>query len=66
MIKEKGLKGVQLLADGWSQITKDYGISGIPRFIVVGKDGKLVAHQAPVPSDPDLKQMLLELLKNKF
>lgn len=63
MIKEKGLKGVQLLADGWSLITKDYGINGIPRFIVIDKDGKLVARQAPVPSNPDLKQMLLELLK---
>jgi len=63
MIGEKGLKGVQLIADGWSQITKDYEIKGIPRFIVVGKDGKLVARQAPAPSDPALKQMLLELLK---
>ena len=63
MIKEKGLKGEQLLADGWSLITKDYGINGIPRFIVIDKDGKLVARQAPVPSNPDLKQMLLELLK---
>lgn len=63
MIKEKGLKGVQLFADGWSQITKDYEIKGIPRFIVVGKDGDLVARQAPVPADPALKQMLLELLK---
>ena len=63
MIREKGLKGVQLFADGWSQISKDYEIKGIPRFIVVGKDGKLVARQAPAPSDPALKQMLLELLK---
>lgn len=63
MVKDKGLKGVQLFASGWSKITKDYEIKGIPRFIVVGKDGKLVARQAPVPSDPALKQLLLETLK---
>ena len=63
MIKDKGLKGTQLFASGWSKITKDYEIKGIPRFIIVGKDGKLVASQAPVPSDPALKQMLLETLK---
>ena len=63
MIEEKGLKGIQLFASGWSKIAKDYEIKGIPRFIVVGKDGKLVARQAPVPSDPALKEMLLEAVK---
>lgn len=62
-VEEKGLKGTQLFASGWSKITKDYEIKGIPRFIVVGKDGKLVARQAPAPSDPALKQLLLETLK---
>lgn len=63
MIKEKGLKGIQLFANGWSKITEDYEIKGIPRFIVVDKNGNLVAKQAPVPSDPALKKMLLETLK---
>ena len=36
-IKTEGLKGVQLLAGGWSKITKDYKITGIPRFMVFDK-----------------------------
>lgn len=36
-IKTEGLKGVQLLAGGWSKITKDYKITGIPRFMVLTK-----------------------------
>ena len=31
-IETEGLKGIQLLANGWSKITKDYKINGIPRF----------------------------------
>ena len=29
-IETEGLKGIQLLANGWSKITKDYKINGIP------------------------------------
>ena len=28
-IETEGLKGIQLLANGWSKITKDYKINGI-------------------------------------
>ena len=31
-IETEGLKGIQLLANGWSKITKDYKINGIPRL----------------------------------
>lgn len=41
-IKTEGLKGVQLLAGGWSKITKDYKITGIPRFMVFDKKGNIV------------------------
>ena len=34
MVKDEELGGVQLWADGWSQITKDYAIFGIPRFML--------------------------------
>ena len=32
-IETEGLKGIQLLANGWSKITKDYKINGIPRSL---------------------------------
>ena len=38
-IETEGLKGIQLLANGWSKITKDYKINGIPRFMVFDKKG---------------------------
>ena len=49
-IETEGLKGIQLLANGWSKITKDYKINGIPRF--------MVSADAPRPSNPELKKML--------
>ena len=62
-IKEKGLGGVQVLADGWSKITKDYKITGIPRFMVFDKKGNVVSVDAPRPSDPALRKLLEEELK---
>lgn len=58
MIKDEQLAGVQLFASGWSKIAKDYKITAIPRFMVFGKDGKVVTVDAPRPSDPKLKSLL--------
>ena len=57
-IETEGLKGIQLLANGWSKITKDYKINGIPRFMVFDKKGNIVSADAPRPSNPELKKML--------
>ena len=62
-IKTEGLKGVQLLAGGWSKITKDYKITGIPRFMVFDKKGNIVSVDVPRPSSPELKKMLENELK---
>ena len=61
-IKEKGLGGVQVNASGWTKITKDYKITGIPRFMVFDKKGNIVTTDAPRPSDPALKELLLKEL----
>lgn len=60
---DEGLPGVQLFANGWSKITKDYKITGIPRFMVFGRDGNVVESNAPRPSNPALKGMLEAELK---
>ena len=57
-IEKEGLKGIQLLAGGWSKITKDYKINGIPRFMVFDRNGNIVSVDAPRPSNPALKEML--------
>jgi len=66
MIKDEGLGGLQLFAGGWnSKITKDYKITGIPRFMVFDKQGNIVTIDAPRPSSPELKALLEKELKKK-
>ncbi|MEG2278178.1 MAG: TlpA disulfide reductase family protein [Odoribacter sp.] len=57
-VKKEELKGIQLHASGWSKIAKDYKITGIPRFMVFDKAGKIVSVDAPRPSDPKLKSLI--------
>lgn len=62
-ITDEQLPGIQLFANGWSKITKDYKITGIPRFMVFDREGKVVESVAPRPSNPDLKALLEEELR---
>lgn len=62
-IKKEELGGIQLLASGWSKITKDYKINGIPRFMVFDRKGNIVSVDAPRPSNPELRKLLEEELK---
>ena len=63
MIDNKNLSGYQLIADdGWnSEFVRNYGIQGIPRFILLDKEGNIVSADAEKPSDPKLKERLLTL-----
>ncbi len=64
MVTEKELGGIQLYADnGWnSQFVRDYGIEGIPRFLLIDDKGNIVNADAPRPSNPKLKELLNGLL----
>ncbi|WP_298156301.1 TlpA disulfide reductase family protein [Flavobacterium sp.] len=64
-VTEKALGGTQLLADkDWnSDFVRAYGIDGIPRFILIGPDGKIVNPDAPRPSSQQLEQYLNTFLK---
>lgn len=62
MIADQNLGGIQLFAKGWSQFTKYYKITAIPRFLVFDKQGKVVTIDAPRPSSPDLKPLLEKYL----
>ena len=57
MIEEEALGGVQLWADGWSQITKDYAIFGIPRFMLFSENGKVISNDAPRPSNEETREL---------
>ena len=62
MMVNKDMKGVQLFADGWSQITKDYAINGIPRFMLFDTEGNVVNLDAYRPSSDDIRPALDALL----
>jgi len=55
-VTEKQLVGIQLLAENeWnSKIIKDYGVHGVPTFILIDPNGNIVTPRAPKPSDPKL------------
>ena len=52
MIIDKELEGIQIIADkAWrSKFVTDYVIEGIPRFILIDKDGNLMDPMAPRPA----------------
>lgn len=60
MIKAQGLSGIQLLADNEinSTFITSYYIQGIPRFIILDKEGKIISSDAPRPSEPELTELL--------
>ena len=58
MLAEKELGGVQLWADGWSKITKDYAIFGIPRFMLFDSKGDVLSTNAPRPSSDNIRELL--------
>lgn len=64
-VAEKQLGGVQVLADkDWkSDFVTGYKINGIPRFILIGPEGKIVNADAPRPSSPELAKLLDSLVK---
>lgn len=63
MIEEKEMGGIQLLADNnfMSDFVKAYKINGIPRFILIDPQGKIVSANAPRPSDEKLIALFDEL-----
>jgi thiol-disulfide isomerase/thioredoxin len=64
-VADKGLGGIQLFADNeWeSEFVKAYMIQGIPRFILIDPDGKIVSADAHRPSNPELEKQLDVLVK---
>lgn len=65
LVKDEALGGIQLIADNAfkSDFVVAYGINSIPRFILIGPDGKIVDVDAPRPSDPKLIVLLDSVLK---
>jgi thiol-disulfide isomerase/thioredoxin len=46
-----------------SALSKQFDITSVPRYMIIGKDGKVINANAPRPSDPKLRVLFDELLK---
>ena len=57
MVKDKNLTGIQLWANGWSDITESYAIFGIPRFLLFDENGKIISTDAPRPTNNDIRDL---------
>ena len=57
-----GLKGIQLHFVNGDTFMNDYMIKGIPRFILLDKEGKIISVDMSRPSDPKTIAKLDELL----
>ena len=62
MVEQKELTGTQLFADkDWrSPFVKAYRISGIPHFILIDSEGKVVSANAPRPSETEKLKTLFQ------
>lgn len=58
MIKKGNMPGVQLHIGPRSKFQKAYNIDGIPRFILIGKDGKIIENDMLRPSSTDIVSYL--------
>ena len=58
MLADKQLGGVQLWANGWTEITKSYAINGIPRFMLFDTDGNVISLNAPRPSSEEIRGLI--------
>ncbi len=59
--REEGLTPANsylLLNSHRAPLTKRYQINSIPRYMLVGKDGKIINANAPRPSEPELKALI--------
>lgn len=55
----------RLSADQNEKLSKTLNINGIPRFVIIGPDGKFISTYAPRPSDPEIFDLLTSLIGKK-
>ncbi len=60
MVNEKKLGGIHLHAEGaWnSNVAKNYQIKGIPTYLLIDANGKIINPSAPRPSSDEIRKLL--------
>ena len=56
------LSSYLLLNKDQAVLVKEIGLSTIPRYLLYDKEGKMINVDAPLPSEPQLKELLDKLL----
>lgn len=64
MAKEFQIEANTSFVNGWkSDFVKDYRITGVPRYMIFDEEGCIVSVKAPNPLKPELKELILKVLK---
>ena len=61
MVKEEKLGGIQLHYGNDKSFMEFYMITGIPRFILLDREGKIIQSNATRPSNPETLKTLSAL-----
>lgn len=66
-IADDKIEGIHLLSKGGTKsvVAKAFNISGIPRYVIIGRDGKILDNDAPRPSNDETYSQLMKALNNK-
>ena len=66
LVNKHQLSGNVVFVQGWTRdFAEDYHITGVPRFMIIDREGKVYSFAAPAPKYPQLKQMILQALQKK-
>ena len=64
IITSRNFEGIQLIAKNAfeSEVSKDLKINGIPRFLIIGRDGELIQSRALRPRQKEIRKILMDLI----
>ena len=64
LVEDFQIKGVNLKDTPVNSVGKSYMVRGYPRYVLIGKDGKLIDLDAPRPSEGEnIKKMIEKALE---
>lgn len=63
-VADKKVNVTQLHSNNISQFSKQYNMTTIPRFILIGKNGVLLNSNLPFPDTDEFEMVLKEFIKD--
>ena len=66
LIRKDGLIGHHCFIASWTgDFATRYKITGVPRYMLIDREGKIITLNAPKPNKPELKEMILKALEEQ-